>query len=264
MARPRRPEPTDVLRGVERAVALLNRFTADPVLDLDGAARHLNVPRSTAYRVLRSLETGGLLVYDRERRVYRLSLALARLGQAALSRIDLRSAARPYLERLARDTGESAFLLVVQGRAAVVIDTVSSDAPLKLTYPVGTPWPLHAGASNKVLLAHLPPEEVDEILSGPLPRVTPRTTTAPDRLRQQLSRIRQRGYAYSRGELTPGVVGVAVPILCSGQLLGALAVAGPSSRLPPARVPAVVRQLKAAADGVIQELTGVREKPQRG
>lgn len=264
MARPRRPESTDVLRGVERAVALLNRFTAEPALDLDGAARHLKVPRSTAYRVLRSLETGGLLVYDRQRRTYHLSLAVARLGQAALSRIDLRSIARPYLERLARETGESAFLLVVQGRAAVVIDTVTPDTPLKLTYPVGTPWPLHAGASNKVLLAHLPPGVIEDVLAGPLPRVTPRTPTDPDRLRVELHRIRQRGYAYSNGELTPGVVGVAVPILYSGQLLGALAIAGPSSRLPRARVPAAVRQLKAAAEGILQELAGVPEKPQRG
>ncbi len=264
MARPRRPDPNGVLRGVERAVALLHRFTADPVVDLEGAARHLNVPRSTAYRLLRSLETGGLLVYDPGRRAYRLSLAVARLAQAALSHIDLRSVARPFLQRLAQQTGESAFLLVVQGRSAVVIDTVTSDAPLKLTYPVGTPWPLHAGASNKVLLAHLPPEEVDEILAGPLPRVTLRTVTDPRRLRAELARIRQRGYAYSRGELTPGVVGIAVPLLYGGQLLGALAVAGPSARLPVARVPEVVQQLKSAADGVLYELTGVREKPQRG
>jgi len=264
VARPRRSEFAEVLRGVERAVALLNRFTVEPSLDLNAAARHLNVPRSTAYRVLRSLETGGLIVYDRERRSYHLSLALARLGQAALSRMDLRSAARPYLERLARETGESAFLLVVQGRAAVVIDTVTSEAPLKLTYPVGTPWPLHAGASNKVLLAHLPPEVVDEILAGPLPRITARTTTDPGRLRAELERIRRLGYAYSKGELTPGVVGVAVPVLYGDQLLGALAVAGPSSRLPGARVPAVVRELRVAAEGVLRELAGVREKPRRG
>jgi DNA-binding IclR family transcriptional regulator len=264
MARPRRHEPGDVLRGVERAVALLHRLTADPVLDLARAARHLNVSRSTAYRVLRSLEAGGLLVYDRERRAYHLSLAIARLGQVALSRIDLRTVARPSLHRLAEATGESVFLLVVEGRSAVVIDTLASEAPLKLTYPVGTPWPLHAGASNKVLLAHLPPERIDEILAGPLPRVTPRTTTDPRRLRGELERIRRRGYAYSNGELTPGVVGIAVPILCAGQLMGALAVAGPSARLPAARVPGIVKQLRTAADAIVQQLVGTGAKAPRG
>ncbi len=249
-----------MLRGVERAVALLHRFTADPLLDLARAARHLNVSRSTAYRVLRSLEAGGLVVYDRERRAYHLSLAVARLGQVALSRIDLRSVARPYLQRLVEATGESVFLLVVEGRSAVVIDTLASEAPLKLTYPVGTPWPLHAGASNRVLLAHLPPEQIEEILAGPLPRVTSRTITDPDRLRAELERVRRRGYAYSNGELTPGVVGIAVPILCAGQLMGALAVAGPSSRLPTRRVSGIVKQLKTAADAIVGHLMGSAAK----
>ncbi|MDR7546216.1 MAG: IclR family transcriptional regulator [Armatimonadota bacterium] len=254
-----------MLRGVERAATLLHRFTVDdPVLDLSGAARHLNVSRSTAYRVLRSLEAGGLLVYDRQQRSYHLSLAVARLGQVALAGIDLRAAARPYLRRLVEATGESAFLLVVEGRSAVVIDTLPSGAPLKLTYPVGTPWPLHAGASNKVLLAHLPPEEIDEILNGPLPRVTPRTTTDPRLLRMELQRIRRRGYAYSSGELSPGVVGIAVPIVCAGQLMGALAVAGPVSRLPVARVPEVVGRLKRAAEGIAQQLVGAGTPMRRG
>src|SRR3972149_4840352 len=119
MARPRRHDPVDVLRGVERAVTLLNRFTIDdPALNLPRAARYLNVPRSTAYRVLRSLEAGGLLVYDRQDRVYRLSLALARLGQVALAGVDLRAVSRPRLRRLGGGTGGAAVLPVGGGRAA--------------------------------------------------------------------------------------------------------------------------------------------------
>lgn len=258
MARPRSAGPVDLLRGVERAVALLHRFTPDhPAVDLAQAARLLAVPRSTAYRVLRSLESGGLLVYDAPRQSYRLSLAMARLGQVALAGMDLRLAARPQLQRLVAETGESAFLLVAEGRSAIVIDTVASDAPLRLTYPVGTPWPLHAGASNKVLLAYLPDDRIAEVLAGGLPRVTPRTTTEPGRLRAELARIRRRGFAYSVGELTPGIAGVAVPILAGGQMLGALAVAGPASRLPAARVPYAAGRLKQAAQSITQSLEGV-------
>jgi DNA-binding IclR family transcriptional regulator len=258
MARPRSTGPVDLLRGVERAVALLQRFTPErPAVDLSQAARVLAVPRSTAYRLLRSLESGGLLVYDAPRQSYRLSLAMARLGQVALAGMDLRLVARPQLQRLVAETGESAFLLVVEGRSAIVIDTVASDAPLRLTYPVGTPWPLHAGASNKVLLAHLPEERIAEVLAGALPRVTPRTATDPVRLRAELARIRRRGFAYSVGELTPGIAGAAVPILAGGQQLGALAVAGPVSRLPASRVPYAVARLKHAAQSIVQSLEGV-------
>lgn len=257
MARPRNGEPSDVLRGVERATALLHRFTAEQsVVDLPQAARMLDVPRSTAYRLLRSLEAGGFLIYDASRQSYRLSLSVARLGQVALAGVDLRSVARPRLRRLVSETGESAFLLVAEGRSAVVIDTIASDAPLRLTYPVGTPWPLHAGASNLVLLAHLPEETVAEVLSAPLPRVTPRTIIDPRRLRAELARIRRRGFAHSEGELTPGIVGVAVPILSGGQLMGALAVAGPASRLSSARVPDAVARLKHAALSITHALEG--------
>jgi len=245
------------LRGVERAAALLSRFTPErPVINLPQAARTLDVPRSTAYRLLRSLEAGGFLIYDPSRQAYRLSLTLARLGQVALAGMDLRAAARPHLERLVHDTGESAFLLVVEGRSAVVIDTVASDAPLRLTFPVGTPWPLHAGASNKVLLAHLPDDIVQQLLAAPLARVTASTVTDPRRLRADLARIRRQGFAYSVGELTPGVVGVAVPIHSGGRLLGALAVAGPVSRFATARVPQAVAQLTQAALAITRALEG--------
>lgn len=257
MARPRNAEPADVLRGVERAAVLLHRFTPDrPAVDLPQAARLLDVPRSTAYRLLRSLEAGGFLIYDAPRHAYRLSLAVARLGQVALAAVDLRLVARPHLRRLVDETGESAFLLVAEGRSAVVIDTVASDAPLRLTYPVGTPWPLHAGASNMVLLAHLPDETVAEMFSAPLPRITPRTITDPRRLRAEIARIRRRGFAHSVGELTPGIVGVAVPVVSGGQLMGALAVAGPVSRLTTARVPQSVTRLKQAALSITEALEG--------
>ncbi|MDR7419507.1 MAG: IclR family transcriptional regulator [Armatimonadota bacterium] len=257
MARPRTQDTEDVLKGVERAVALLNLFSIErPTLDLPGASRVLGIPRSTAYRLLRSLEAGHLLVYNERERSYRLGLAVARLGQVALASVDLRAAARPYLRGLVEETGESSFLLVVEGNAAVVIDTQETGEPLKLTRPVGTPWPLHAGASNKVLLAHLPDDAQAEYLRRPLARITPRTTTDPRRLARELARIRRRGYGVTTGELTPGVVGVAVPILSGGRLLGALAVAGPVSRLSNARIPRIVARLRAAAAGIVRDLEG--------
>ncbi len=264
MARPRNTERVDVLRGVERAATLLHRFTFDkPVVDLRQTARLLDIPRSTAHRLLRSLEAGGFLIYEAPRQTYRLSLAVARLGQVALAGVNLRMVARPHLRQLANKTGESTFLLVVEKRSAVVIDTIASDAPLRLTFPVGTPWPLHAGASNKVLLAHLPEEIVAEVLSGPLRRITPRTIADPHRLRAELALIRRRGYAYSVGELTPQIAGVAVPILSAGHLMGALAVAGPASRLTAARIPQSVALLKQAAQTMMHALEGTENHYKR-
>jgi DNA-binding IclR family transcriptional regulator len=257
MARPRLNGSAYTLKSIDRVATLLNHFSARrPTLDLREASHALDVPRSTAYRLLRSMEASGLLVFDEARGTYRLSMGLARLGQVAVGGIDLQGVCRPYLRRLVEETGESSFLLIVEGGAAVVIDTQESEAPLKLTLPVGMPWPLHAGASNKVLLANLPAEEQAAYLQRPLARVTSRTVTDPKRVLRELARIRRQGYAISTGEMTPGVVGVAVPILSGGRLLGALAVAGPVSRLPSHRLPYIVARLKVAAAGVVSDLGG--------
>jgi DNA-binding IclR family transcriptional regulator len=244
---------------VERALALLGLFDdGRRAVALPEVAALLRLPRSTAHRLLASLEGGGLLVYDRRAREYRLSLRVARLGEIARRSIDLRAVARRHLERLVRETGESAFLLVVQDASAIVIDVEESGHPLKLTLPVGRPWPLHAGASNRVMLAYLPPDQVAAYLARPLEQVTPRTITDPAVLAAELEATRQRGYAYSTGELTPDVAGVAVPILADGLLVGGLSVAGPASRLREDRVGAIAAALQAAAAGIARALAGDR------
>lgn len=256
MARPRTLEP-DGLRTIQRAAEVLRRFSVHrPTWGLREVARSLGLPRSTAHRLLRAMETAGFLVYDPEGQTYRLGLWLAQLGEVAMASVDLRTASRPYLRSLAAETGESALLLVVQGSSAVVIDVQETSSPLRLTLPVGTPWPLHAGASNRVLLAYLPAHQQEEILRRPLARITPRTITDPHWLRRELDRVRRRGFAYSVGELTPGVAAVAVPILAQGRLLGGLAVAGPAGRLTPGRVPGVVRRLREAAQAIARDLIG--------
>ncbi|MDR7519596.1 MAG: IclR family transcriptional regulator [Armatimonadota bacterium] len=246
---------SSVLVGVERAGRLLGAFSHhQPTMSVQGASAALGISPSAAYRLLRSLEFGGLLVYDPEARSYRLSARMAHLGQVALSAIDWRAVARPYLRRLKAETGETVVLLVKQGQHAVVVDIETSDHPLRLSYPVGEPWPLHAGATNLVLLAYLPEEEIDAILGQRLVKVTARTVTVPGRLRRKIQRIRRRGYAYTVGELTPGVAAVAVPVHAEGRLLGGLAILGPQTRVPPSRVPHLVGKLRSAALAIRADL----------
>jgi DNA-binding IclR family transcriptional regulator len=259
--RPRRELEASRLKTVGRALSLLDLFDdGRRSVRLPEVAALLQLPRSTAHRLLASLEDGGLLVYDRRAREYRLSLRVARLGDIARRSIDLRAVARGYLERLVRDTGESAFLLVVQDASAIVIDVEESGHPLKLTLPIGKPWPLHAGASNRVMLAYLPSDQIRAYLTRPLEQVTPQTITDPAVLAAELDDTRQRGYAYSVGELTPDVAGVAVPILAHGLLVGGLSVAGPAFRLREERVGAVVAALRQAAAEIARTLEG--ERPQ--
>ncbi len=113
-----------------------------------------------------------------ERETYRLGFWLARLGEVAVASVDLRAASRPYLRSLAARTGESAFLLLVQVTSAVV-DVQETSSPLRLTLPVGTPWPLHAGASNRVLLAFLLPSQRKRSSASPLSGSRPARSSTP-------------------------------------------------------------------------------------
>lgn len=232
MPRQRLRDPVSQIQSLDRALAALELFTPHrPFLTLGEAVNLLGVGKSTIHRLFTTLVARGYLSYNPHLREYRLGLAAVRLGNVAVSGLDLRRVGWPHLRRLQEETGESTFLLVEDRNSAVVIDWVESGHALKLTYRAGLPWPLHAGASNKVLLAFMPEERRERYLSRPLDRVTERTQTDPALLRLELARIREQGYAGTAGELSPDVAAFCVPILDGRELIGALAVAGPTTRM---------------------------------
>lgn len=240
---------------MDRALRILDMFAQDGhAVRLGDVARSLGIAKSTAHRLLSTLEAHGYVWYDEAARTYHLGLGAVRLGQRALAGIDLRRAALPHLRRLTRLTGETSFLLAVRGDHAVILESVAGGQRLQLTLPVGDPWPLHAGASNLVLLAYLPEAEVEEYLARPLERYTDRTETDPDRLRRRLAEIRRRGYAFTVGELSETIGAVAVPILDGALLLGGLCVAGLSHNFPAWRVAELASLLREAAAAIASEL----------
>lgn len=137
----------------------------------------------------------------------------------------------------------------------VNIDQVAGSHAVVNVNWVGRRTPLHCTSNGKVLLAHLPEEERERVLAGPLDRRTSRTIVNRDALRAQLGQARVRGYAYTVEELEVGLNAVAAPVRGSGgQVLAAVSVAGPAYRLPPARFPEVARAVVAAADEVSRRM----------
>ena len=131
--------------------------------------------------------------------------------------LPLRELARPALERLARSTGESAQLFVRDGDRRICVDTVESDQELRTIVDVGASLPLTRGSAGKVFLAWGPPPDNERI---------------DDRLAQQIATTNRRGWADSVGEREAGVASVSAPIFGpAGDLLAAISVSGPASRL---------------------------------
>ena len=220
---------------VDTGVGVLDRAVA--ILDVveHGARTHAAVvratglSRTTAHRLLKSLEAHGLLEYEGGRG-YRLGPRLLKLGAMSLQKPSLRDAAHPALERLAAATGESAQLYVTSVDGRVCVDAVESSSELRTFVPIGEELPLWAGSAGKVFLASMSPEQADAHIAR-AQELTPATPTG-ERLRRQLATIRRQGWATSAGERQVGVGSVSAPVRgARGETIAAVSVSGPTSRI---------------------------------
>jgi len=235
---------------VDRALRILEMFTLNRrSWTLTALSEQMGIHRSIVFRLLQALESHGFLIKDMRTKEYTLGYRLLELGHLVEIQNELVRAATPVLHELARAVGETAFLNVVDGRDWVVcLGRVESPHSVRFTMSPGTRSWLHAGATSKVLLAHLPEHRIDRYLARELPRFTPATVTDPVELRRQIGEIRRAGMAVSSEELDLDVAAVAVPLLDAADvLLGGLSFAGPMHRCPPERLKEMGQTLKSAA-----------------
>jgi IclR family acetate operon transcriptional repressor len=228
-------------------------FGADqPEWGTSEVARAARLPVPTAHRILAALTARRYLARDERTRRFRLGPAALELGGRARTVLDLRKAALPVLRRLARETDETALLTVPNSERdrSVCLERVESSQPLRLSVEPGRRLPLHAGASQKALLAFLTAEEIDRVASGLLERLCRATITDADALRANLAEVRECGWAISFEETNVGVWGVAVPLLDEdGTAIAAVGLAGPSARLSQDEV---LDHLEHLRDGAVE------------
>jgi DNA-binding IclR family transcriptional regulator len=215
----------------------------------------LGLPRTTVYRILNSLQSHEM-VRRSPSGGYTLGPRLITLASRVLASsqdYDLAQLSLPHLEQLTAEVGEASKVSVRDRDGVLVVAAVKGTQPYALTSSPGQRLPLHAGAAGKVLLAYLPPAELKPLIEGPLSRFTDRTLTDPDKLTQELARIRSRGWSLDRGEYALSVNAVAAPIPDrTGKVIAALSipfVAGADrERIDRLRVAAVAVAGAIAAD----------------
>jgi len=220
---------------VERAADVLLLFTETPGPDLGVTeiADALGLSKAAVHRVLASLRGRDLVALDERTRRYSLGVAAMRLGLAYLDRIDVRVAARPFLEKLSVRTDETATLSVRLGRRSrIYVDQVTPDREVIMAVTLGEPYPLHAGASSRAFLAFLPDDEVSAYLDGgSLDALTSSTLVDTGALREDLAAVRAQGWARSYGERMDGAASVAAPVLGhDGVPVAVISVCGPAER----------------------------------
>lgn len=223
----------DLVQSVDRALTILEILKDSGegigVTELGG---RVGLHKSTVYRLLATLARRGYVEQDPVTERYSLGLKLVELGSAVLERLELRDLARPYLKELMEASQEVVHLVVLQDGEVVYIDKVECPGPVKMYSQLGRRVPAHATAVGKVLLAFLPPESREAIIARGLPALTPNTITDPERLRAELERIRERGYAFDCEENELGIRCVAGPIFShAGQVVAAFSISGLAMRL---------------------------------
>ncbi len=233
-----------------RAIRLLKLFTADhPQLRLSEICTRAGLNKTTTHRLLQALCSESMLEKSAAKGSYRLGPALMALGVQALSSNDLRLRARPLLEQLAVESGETATLEVPIDDTMLILDEVTSSHFVGAGGNVGTRWPMHATSTGKVVIAF---EDAGMArLTDELSPLTPKTITERCHLEAQLPEIRERGFAETVDELEDGFSGVATVIRDGmGQVLGALSICGPTQRLSDTRRARLGATLCVAAAGL--------------
>lgn len=229
------PCPPQGAQAALRAVRLLKIFSNErPEMSLAELSKASGLNKTTTHRLLRALQSEGLIERNAATSAYSLGAGLMALGVQALSSNDLRRRVRPLLRMLAKETGETATLEVPVEDSMLILDEVAGSHVLGAAGNVGTRWPIHATSTGKVWLAY---EDTGlDRLREKLQPLTARTEVRKDAFPAQFMEIRRRGYAVTVDELEDGFTAVATVIRGSlGDVQGALSIGGPTQRLSAAR-----------------------------
>lgn len=235
---PSQPAQQSKVQSVDRALRLLDAVAAVGPRGETAArlAVRCALNRATAWRLLATLEAHGMVERDPATNRYSVGLALLRYSGAA-GYDGLARRARPVLERVSRQTGETADLAATRLQGVTYIGEVAPTSVLAISW-LAREVPLHATSTGKAYLAWLDEDEVRGMLESPLTRYTDTTITNVDDLLNDLARTRERGYAECAGELEPTLFGVSAPIFgVHGRPVAVFSVWGPLSRVPTSRFP---------------------------
>lgn len=219
------------LSTLEKCVQILTLLSESPQLQVADVARELDMPRSTAYRYIAALRSHHLVDEAADGPGYRLGTRILELA-ATMSRRPIRDIALPYMERIARETGETIILCGLREHVGICLAKVDGHHALRVSYELGDTYPLHASATGKAIYAHLSPKERQAIIDEVgLERFTETTVTDPGVLEREVGKIGEDGYSQSTGEAIVGTRGIAAPIFSFvGRIVASIGASVPAHR----------------------------------
>lgn len=229
---PGKIKTSDFVSALARGIEVLRLFSEEqPQISTSEVAEKTGLSRAAARRFLLTLAELGYLQADQES--FRPLPKLLELGYSYLSTWNFRETVQPYLRRAVDELHENCSFGVLDGADIVYLARAEARRIVQsITISVGTRVPVAVSAMGRVLLAHLPPQELDRLMSDDiLKAMTARTITDPVLFRERLARVREDGYALVEGEFEEGLISVAVPVFSpEGRAIAAINVGTPRSR----------------------------------
>ncbi|MEH7381224.1 IclR family transcriptional regulator [Bacillus sp. JJ1533] len=222
-----------MLKTLDVALKVIKMFTKEkPEWGGRELANTMNMDHAKIYRILETFEANSFISKDPITKKYTLGFSVLELGMIKYEGLNLKGLINPVLEDLMEKTGESTFLTTLYNNEAMTLVAIESENKVKYTGSVGSRAPLYVGASYRAILANLPDEFIHQYLdSQSLVQYTERTITNKAKLLEELQNIKENGWALSKGEYTPDIIAMAVPVFDGIKgVVGSITVAGPSYR----------------------------------
>ncbi|HEY5366541.1 MAG TPA: IclR family transcriptional regulator C-terminal domain-containing protein [Casimicrobiaceae bacterium] len=227
-------------------------------LTLTDIAQRTQLPPSTVHRLLATLERSGHVHQGAGQGLWHVGLAAFIVGSSFLASREWIAQSHRYVRELMEQSGETANLATLDGSTAVFVDQVQCHEMMRTIVKLGGRAPLHASGVGKAMFAALPDAQIAAILKVQgLPRITEHTITSPEALWADVRVVRQRGWSFDDEEHAIGIRCVASPIYDEhAEMLGAISVAGPLSRLPDARIRELGPVVAHKAEEITRQIGG--------
>jgi len=240
------------LSSVATAIRLLKAFSEDEVeIGISALARRLGLAKSTVHRLAVTLVSEGLLEQDRENGKYQLGIALFRLGALVRRRMNVSNEARPYLFDLREKINESVHLAILDETEIMYVYNLEGTHAIRMRSDIGVRKPAYCTAEGQAILAFQSDDIIERVIAAGLTARTPKTITSAEKFIKELATTRQRGCAIEDEESEIGMISIAAPIRDdSGDVVAAVGIAGPVTRLSKKSIATVMPHVIATADQV--------------
>jgi DNA-binding IclR family transcriptional regulator len=251
---------THNVRAVSRALAILGSFADKSLQSLAEVTNVTGLDKGTTRRLLLTMMDAGFIAQDQATQHYRLGRAIRDLAANVADDVDLRAVAVPVLTELAADLHITAFVSVYDDGDVVCLERIHDMKGIEVHWwAVGGTLPYNCGGAPKLLLAYRSEAEIDAALERPLVAMTPKSVTDPAKFREQLAKIRERGWECAIDDVAVGLTALAVPVRGhDGEIVCCISMAGLTPQMVGRGRPVHLDRLLAAAEKIERRLRGGR------